>query len=199
MKLRFYIFLFLIIALTVISCESSVITQAPIPTNISTPTFTSVPTSTLPPTALPILTSTATLTPFPLLSPDDSITRFVNLLSDNGGCKLPCLLGLNPQSTTPAQAIQFFTQFGYSNTTEVQISTSQYPDLIGISIYFIKRNLQFNGGISAKLNDNHDGILFFAMDSTTGLHVVWSSHYVDAMKYYMLPQILSNYGKPSKF
>ena len=78
------------------------------PAPLSSPPAAHTPTPATPPTALPTVTPTppipgwlqATLSPRPpVLSPDEQ-ERLLDLLSTNGGCSLPCFLGVTPGRTS---------------------------------------------------------------------------------------------------
>lgn len=61
-----------------------------------TPTFTSIATDTS--------MSTITPTAIPTLSAEQANERLLDLLSNNGGCRLPCLWGIIPGTSTPQEA-----------------------------------------------------------------------------------------------
>ncbi len=72
-------------------------------TAIRTVTATFAPLS----TALPTLTPLPTFTPLPTLPPDEALNKILNLLANNGGCKLPCFWGIIPGETTSQDAYNF--------------------------------------------------------------------------------------------
>lgn len=52
--------------------------------------------------------SLSTQTPFATLSSEEAKTRLFELLQDNGGCRLPCLLGYSPMISTRQDIQNFF-------------------------------------------------------------------------------------------
>ncbi len=74
---------------------SSIVTQ----THTVTPTFTVVPTQTI------------TWTPNPTLSKQDAGKLVLDLIKNNGNCRLPCWWGLTPGGTTWIEAKQFLATF----------------------------------------------------------------------------------------
>jgi hypothetical protein len=65
-------------------------------TDTITPTLTLIATDTPTPSNTP--------TVLPTLSPDDAINRLLDLLANNGDCRLPCLWGIAPGKSTPQEA-----------------------------------------------------------------------------------------------
>jgi len=116
MKCRFYVFLFMIITLTVTSCENTVTTQAP--TKIATPTFIPIPPSTYTPTSSPTPTTLPlTFTPLPTLEPKEALAKVRELLKTNKGCKLPCFWGIIPGHTSWDEAKDFLETFSSQSET----------------------------------------------------------------------------------
>ena len=77
---------------------ANTISPPPIPTStFSVETITptkSVPTSS--PSEIPASTATPSFTPITTLSPEDAQLRISDLIMKNGGCSLPCFLGITP-------------------------------------------------------------------------------------------------------
>jgi hypothetical protein len=93
--------------------STSTLTQEPSPTFTLTPTATNTP------------TPTPTLTPgTPTLSADEGYDAVTQLLQTNGGCDLPCFLGITPGKTTWDEANRMFSHFGKS--TEPDISKDAF-------------------------------------------------------------------------
>jgi len=57
-------------------------------------------------------TSTPTVTPAPTLSPEQEGGLLSSLMSDNGGCELPCWWGVAPSQTSPQEARDLFASQG---------------------------------------------------------------------------------------
>jgi hypothetical protein len=63
------------------------------------------------PTFNPSLTPAATWTPLPTLSSQQAVERVAALLSDNGGCQIPCWWGIEPNKTTWPEARHLLSPF----------------------------------------------------------------------------------------
>ena len=74
-----------------------------------TPFPTETPTVTITPTQIPFETPEASLTPLP--TSNEPIVAIWRLLSNNGGCRLPCFWGITPGATTVDEFHQFVNQF----------------------------------------------------------------------------------------
>ena len=98
-KLSFFTLLLLTALLS--SCAQSTERSAIPPASTATLTRTSAPTLT------PTPESTSAPTAIPTLSVNAAHARLLDLLANNGGCRLPCLWGITPGETTyqEAQAI----------------------------------------------------------------------------------------------
>ncbi len=173
----------------------STMSQAP-----STPTAISVPT-----TKLPIDTPRSTL------SAEETKILVFNLLKDNGDCQLPCLWGLTPGKTNDQTLDDFMAQFRDWVTPDVYVSTQDFGDVGGFFLGYRKDNVHIN--IDFSHYKHQDGKLEMLVLSgramqENGKDLDWLSPdvsplYGDAsfnqtFTYYLLPQILSNYGRPSQ-
>jgi hypothetical protein len=172
------------------------------PATTATPTHTRIPTS--PPARTRIPTSTM---PFiPTLPAEEARIRLIDLLADNGGCRLPCLWGIalnesNLQETqnilVPLSSISDLSEFrqklgaihpGYSEkdlliNTTVDVSTFPDNDLVNRILF-----------IAEAFTEVPDPIV---PDSFYPAYVYDSNYFGSKLAYYSLPHILSEYGRPS--
>lgn len=192
------------IALVITAGCSSPVTQTATATSADDSTrvpstSTSASTSALSLTPVPTKPSLS-LTPFPLLSAEQATIKLLDLLQDNGECQLPCFLGYLPGITTSEEMNQFFDQFVVSRSADTEISKSQDGNTQSVRFYFPQENLYFNAGMSSWENNNTKKVVILGMGTflTGPTEYSWSSSYYEAVQYYMLPQILKEYGKPSQ-
>lgn len=180
---------------------------------------------TIEPTNAPItLTVSKTITPSPAVATEAQLLpspspntlpaykaeeakgTILNLLRDNGGCQLPCIWEVNPSQTSVKQVKDFLSRFGkleentsfYSNSnvydsfgdlttilwnehlrTFINFSYYQNSNLVESSILYIEFTQEEKGGASIK-------------------PVYGDPYFSELVNYYLLPQVLSNYKKPSQ-
>ena len=168
-------------------------TQIPPPVSMATPTGTMMPTLT--PTAIP----TSTLTAIPTLLEEQARDQLLDLLANNGGCRLPCLLGITPGKTTNLEARVILLPF-----STISISTylsDNSPDSVWLTYdegdirTFIKLSYLFasNGVISHIAFQA--GEITELPDRRTPIYD--SKIFGERLRPYMLPGILSEFGKPA--
>jgi len=145
------------------------------PTSIPTPNPTLTP-SPMPPTSTPSPTWTPvspTPTAAPTLTADKERTLVLDLLQNNAGCQLPCWWGFTPGKTTWQTAQTFFASLGKM--------PAEYHDL-GMTNYTV----------SFKVPEQIDQI--YIVNSGI-IEMIWA--YTGNSQRYMLPQLLSSYGRPA--
>lgn len=150
-------------------------------------------------TLTPGSTATLTLTPTtaspaiaaePTLSPAKAETKLLELLHNNGGCRLPCFLGLTPGQTSRQEVVSFLHMFdSIAPSTEMifprddlSISLSVTPDSfnpqsetarwIGVDTMAYRKG-------ETKLENDYA-----------------SPYYSEIFQYYTLPALLATYGAP---
>lgn len=169
-------------------------TVSPLTTNSPISTPTSIPPSTTP-TLIPASTQLPpTQTSFPTLTADEAKTKLFNLLLENGGCILPCFLGYSPGISSREDVQNFFREFRVKDTPDLSISRTVATDRSIIGFYIRLTNNYLNIGMSTF--ENKGRVEVFGMGSFS--QPEWELSYAEVMKYYLLPQILINYGKPSE-
>jgi hypothetical protein len=184
-------------------------TSSPSPTNLLVATATKIPivniTNTVTSTATKPVVASATNIPtkLPTLSPDDAALRILELIKDNGGCKLPCIWGVNPLSSTLQSVISFTEQFeNGSKPGEYDISNSG-----DVTAIFWKGNLRAytNFGPSARKGNLAYLNLYaeFTQEQGEGVNlnikpVFGNPYFSQLFGNLFLPKILSEYGTPSQ-
>jgi len=196
----FSVCLCIALALWLVGCLSNA--GQPIPetsvSSLATIKFTITPTF-LPPSITPTLTPIPTQLPptqtsHPTLTSDEAKTKLFNLLLNNGGCNLPCFLGYSPRLSTREDIQGFFSQFRIRDTPDMSISRPVANNRSIIGFYIRNNDSYFNIGVSTYEDKGQIEILGMGTFSQPK----WDIHYAEVMKYYMLPQILKIYGKPSQ-
>ena len=201
---------FLVTACSATQSTRTAITQAP-PTATTTiqfsrPTLIANPTETMIPVTLTIPASSKTPTAVPpvsTLSVAGAKSLILELTKDNGGCELPCLWGLTPGSTSSHELDIFTTQFGIVGETNISLHTSNYEDGGIISFNFSE---DISGiGIDFMYSKGNDETERLVMQSRSVTGEIGQEEYdfgredyIQLLKYYELPQILVNYGSPSR-
>lgn len=173
---------FLLTACTV-SPTTPVITQTPIVSH--TRISGSTATLTLTPTA-----SSPTIAAEPTLSPAKAETKLLELLRDNGGCRLPCFLGLTPGQTSRLEVVSFLHVFdSIASGTEMifprddlSVSLSVTPDSFDAQSETVR-------WIEVDTMAYRKGKIKLENDYT-------SPYYLEIFQYYMLPSLLATYGPP---
>jgi hypothetical protein len=169
------------------------------PENIHTSSLTSTQTPISPaqtftpsPTLIPTITFTSTpITPIPTLSPNEQETYLLNLIQTNGGCQLPCFLGLQPGISTWDEI---------KNVEGPIHSRDKYaPDTKGSTyLYtFIEKRIEsFDVTLWGSDKVIEKVTVYVGMYSTS--RSSYKANLAKAMESYALPSILSQYGKPSR-
>lgn len=152
-------------------------------------------------TSVNLLTQTPslTLTSFPTFSNIDIKINALNLLKNNGNCKLPCIWGLTPGVTTTFQRqniLEAYCEFSEDNFYISGSDSSENPG--GFGIGFIESGLKISIGLSYYETNNLIEILTLVADPQQDQKYVFGdSTYLNLIEYYTLPKLLSNYGVPS--
>lgn len=179
-----YLLVLIMIFLLMGSCiESNNLTMAPSNEVVST---------------LPVVKLTETAIPkTPTLSFNEAQSKFQSLLVNNGGCKLPCFWGISPGKSlfqeavailAPLSSISEFTHF------ENDIGSID-PDYIN-GKFKIHTNVDFIANENTVSQISFTARAFNRIDDNL-IDVFDSSEFSERFSYYMLPNILSEYGKPT--
>lgn len=195
MKSRLIIFLlvFLLILLLAGCAQPVSKTEIPLPVRTATPTETMTYILTLTPTVIPTDTPTA----IPTLTEEQARARLLELLANNGGCRLPCLWGITPGKTTYQEA-----QTILAPLSAISVSTNFHPNS-GASIrpWYIEGDLVLTTVVGFNvdpLSKSHivSRVGLAAGESNENTSVYDSKTFGQRLRPYMLPGILSEFGKP---
>ncbi len=191
--------------------SESTLVQSPMSTSYTLPSavtktmshITMTPAYTIIPTNTTTKSPTSTITPIivPTLSMENAKLQLIDYLSNNGNCTLPCFWGITPGKSTfldaqiilePLSSISDLTHFGSERGT-IYLRYSDSYLIISTNISFLTYP---NNEIINRINFEAR-----ALEETTGeggeVGVFNSSVFGERLSLYMLPQILSQYGRPS--
>lgn len=184
----------------------------PLSTNrAETPTASSTPYPRPPTLTLTPITQLSASTPRSALSAEEVKVMVFDLLQNNGGCRLPCLWGLTPGKTDFHTFNDFLTQYKDLVTPDVYVNISDFGELGNLFLGYRKNNIHINVRFGYSINEDSKlemlGLHGYSM-MERGKDPDWLSPDVSplygdasfnqAFQYYLLPQILSNYGLPSQ-
>ncbi len=173
---------------------SPTLTQSPLST--TTPTLTSTwtvtPTRTLYRTPLP----TVTLTPLPPTPTNTNRSKaevekqILHLLSNNGGCRLPCWWGFIPGQTNWITMRDFFAQNGWTNRY-----SAEKQELV--ASFEIKPH-RFTIWGDVFIEGSNTEIIRFAPETNTdtGQNIYDDPFFMDVTAYYGISNLLKEYGPP---
>lgn len=156
------------------------------------PTFTSlpVPTQTLAPSPIPVI---------PTLSLDQARLEFLDLLANNGNCDLPCFWGITPGQSSFQEAIMILVPL-----TDISDFTHFEKGIGAIDPAYIEDGLTIHTNISfltGSGNQTVSRLAFIARvlkKADNGFTDVFDwPFFSEQLGYYMLPNILTEYGNPT--
>jgi hypothetical protein len=168
------------------------------------------PSSTFPPdnNATPTFKSVATVTPTSLLTPtnistlpvEDARNRLLMLLATNGDCLLPCLWGITPEKSTYQEAQAILLPL--SSLSELTAFT---PDGGAIFPVFTEDELIFSTVAGYNVNASSEnqivsriGLQMRALKKENDYTEIFDwPFFSEQTSYYMLPNILIEYGNPT--
>ena len=154
------------------ACSPSTISAAS-PTAPITPTATPAATS----LASPSIPPTSTLTPIPTLPPEQAQALILDLLQNNGGCRLPCFWGITPGETTLRDAYAFL-----SSLSSYIHATFEGAGNEGLIVrYPVPKEISTSESMS------------LILDATGGIvENIWADATIS------LSKLLTDYGKPAE-
>jgi hypothetical protein len=160
------------------------------------------PTQTAQPTVSP------TGTTLPTYSPEELRKIISDLFSNNGGCRLPCLLGQIPSSTSIESFLAIGDRLGsVSKEGDIFVDLSEFGDVGGLDIILWNDQIRISSGLEYWRKEDKIEFLRLSADAyqeqKNGEYPISKSVYGDPFfrdlfGYYLLPEILSNYGKPAQ-
>ncbi len=150
-------------------------------------------------------TPTVSLTLTPTPSPKEIRQVFLDVLNDNGGCRLPCVWGLTPGETTLDKRQTILAKIGKVSIPGFRTGVVDYDDEQhwgdwGIRNFFINGQNNTDITVSLLYFDDANVVEQIQLNAATSSNfevVFGDSYYQYLLKYYSLSQILSNYGHPS--
>lgn len=171
------------------------------PSRTGTPEFNSSVTPRLTPTTIPISTATLSSAPtdIPTLTVEDAQLELLNLLANNGNCRLPCLWGITPGKSTFQEARSILAPLNSISDFTVFESSAG-----AIGPNYIEGDTRVNTSIRFLVNPNDNivsSISFHAQAlseiSQSDAAIFGDPLYGRLLKTYSLPQILTTYGPPA--
>jgi hypothetical protein len=166
---------------------------------------------TITPTVTPLTmnTSSLTITPtaIPTLSAEDASKRLLELLSNNGGCRLPCLWGITPGKSTPQEAQILWSPLSSISSRILTLPPRFTFDKGAVRPAYIEGDLILR--TEARYESEHlivSRINFYArqekkfVPSTGGLGLLSifdSTTFGKRVEYYSLAHLLSEQGIPT--
>ena len=146
---------------------------------------------------------TATIpVPTPTIHPTetDPRTRTLRLLSNNGNCRLPCIWGLTPGSTSTAERQKILAPYEKLSDTDISLFKSDETENPGYFGFGVSKNkIRVSVSLHYYETNNHIEILsLLAIPQHDAKYVYGNADYLELIEYYTLPNLLSTYGLPSE-
>jgi hypothetical protein len=164
---------------TTLTKPPTFITHLPIPDE--TETETPVPTSS------PVLSLLLSVTPLPTLSPNEHENYVVELLSNNGGCNLPCWWGISPAKTSWDEVWRVLSQFD-PEPYVTDTYTKEYPLGRQIAYFLIP--------VSESISTSQS--IHITLRITNNIIRTISIYPIEQANNFRLPRFLADYGQPSE-
>lgn len=198
----------------VVACSSNnVLSQTPT-VEIAETSITPIRSTTSAPTStgilLAVIPSPTSLPDFNLDTARQVLAKFVQ---ENGGCRLPCLLGLSPIDSNRS-SVELLSQYfqAHSQRSDDQLNSlsiySHYnADYGGVKLVFWKNRVRVDIGIGVSfINDNIDyiglstGVYKHTGEGANESAEILSRHpnYDELLGHFSLSNILIDYGKPNE-
>lgn len=190
----------LLLALLIGACYSSVSNDS-VPTKID-----GFSTSTPPPPLNPEIPPPTSL---PTISANNSKEILESFVQENGGCKLPCIMGLTPGMSENTE-VNSFMQYFQKNTREAEnqinnISIWSYleNDQGGISLRFFENNRSVSIGLGLIVDGSKLNQLLLSGESYQHLEggakkQFGDLYFNDLLRQFTLMEILNLYGLPTQ-
>jgi hypothetical protein len=129
--------------------------------------------------------TTPVFTPRPTMTKSELITFMTSMSEDNGGCRLPCIWGIDPKRSDPQEITRFFEQTGEIDKRGHFAQDYSINDELGIGLGYSNVSVQLiQTGI-----DEIEFLYFNVYNPNLGLQ-----DYAN----YLMPSILADYGKPAE-
>ena len=188
-------------------------TRTEIPTTFLYSTDTRIPKLSTIPTITATVMEESTLQPtatnIPVFSIDNAKKILARFVQDNGGCRLPCLMGLTPGKSSQADFNSFFRYFQHNAQEKddiydnVNIESNAIKEGGGVLLSFFENQIMVSIGFSFHNSGNELVQTAFNADavqitriSTRQLH--GHPYYNGLVQGFLLPNILSTFGPPQQ-
>lgn len=176
-------------------------------TDANTPTMTKIP-----PTDLTVAVEVTSLPPLSPNSAKEVLSLFVR---NNGGCKLPCLMGLAPGENY--KSVESFGDYFIKNTQQsndqingVEVVGNLDDNSGGTLLVFWDNRIRVQIGVGAQLTPDKEQIDHVTLSASVYEHfeddngiefarlLQEHSYYDSFLKSFSLPAILAEYGEPTE-
>jgi len=161
---------------------------------------------TLTPIVTDTLTPATTLPAIPTLSAESAGERLLDLLSNNGGCRLPCLWGITPGKSTYQEAQILWSPLSGISSHILALPPYFTLDEGAVRPAYVEGDLMLNTEARYQSNDQIVGHISFSareqqkfVPSTGGqglLSIFDSTDFGKRIEYYSLAHLLSEQGVP---
>lgn len=154
-----------------------------------------------------------TLTSLPPMTTDNAIDVAAGILKNNGGCQLPCLFGLTPGVSGPdsVNALMEYFQKNTIETEDLALGQMEHEVSGGAYLIFRKNDQQVRSNMSYYYDNRELDVLTLTNNaaftktspSQHDCHICFyigldAPYGIELLQYYLLPNILTLYGEPSK-
>lgn len=169
-------------------------------TSCSNPPQTIEPSSTFTVSTATFIGSSPTPMIIPTLSAIETRTVIYEIINDNGGCRLPCIWGLTPGVTDTITRQNYLARFGTVSSDGFRSGRTNADSDEGAWGFNVQDDgLEINVSLNYRHNTNTiiDGLWLITLPLRDDIAAFGEPLYAELMQYYMLPQLLTRYGKPS--
>lgn len=196
MRLNNLLRFFILFCISIAGCTNTNNT----PAVIAFPTQTSIPITETPIPSTQTITPTFTQTAIPTLSVDDARKRLLDMLTNNGNCRLPCLWGITPGKSTSQEAQAILSSF-----SGISILTNFNLDGGSIAPWYTEGDLILSTSVGFNLGFRSDNQIVSYLTFKAGEYeetadsrspIYDSKIFGERLHPYMLPGILSEFGRP---
>ncbi len=145
-------------------------------------------------------TVTLSPTPIPTFLPEETERIALIWLRDNNDCRLPCLLGITPGVTSVQERQAHFAWFGKIEKPGFSTGLGDHAEYgLGIrNMFFNERDVEATVSVTYHEKNGFVEQMDLSANVTREHQEVFGDPLLNKiMQYYLLPQLLSNYGPPS--
>ncbi len=151
------------------------------------------------------VTEMSTLTSMPTVTSNNTREILVDLLSNNGGCELPCLLGLQNKADNESAIESYLDYFNNGaftkKSSDLQVDVDKDLGIIGVNIS-ISNERTASIILMSKWDNQTDKKLLHIETFSNNNHELdleeKEGEGIDLVSYYSLKNILKTYGAPTQ-